>query len=170
MPFRDSINQIRQITEACNLNILVWGPGEGAFEHSEKRKKVEQELRNCFRNADVCFSENLNLSDILTGADQLSIAAQELWHLAGCDVCIVLDTSKGAGEEIAHFVASDFAHRLLILTHEKYQGSTSFPAALREHQNQLFYNDLQYDSCSLVETVLTRVRTVALGKLFGMRA
>lgn len=169
MSFKDGIDHIKQITEACHLNILVWGPGAGAPQHVEKRQKIQRELRICFRNADVRFSEDLKLSDVLGGAEQLNLAAQELWHLAACDVCVVLDTSKGAGEEIAHFVGSYFAHKLLILTHEKYKDSTSFPAALREHQNQLFYSDSQYASCSLVEYILTRVRTVALGKLFGLR-
>ena len=169
MSFKDGVNHIKQITEACHLNILVWGPGAGLPQHFEKRQKIQQELRTCFRNADVRFSEDLNLSDVLSGAEELNLADQELWHLAACDVCIVLDTSKGAGEEIAHFVGSHFAHKLLILTHEKYKASTGFPAALREYQNQLFYSDLQYVSCSLVEYVLTRVRTVALGKLFGRR-
>lgn len=105
----------------------------------------------------------------MAGGEQLTIPEQELWHLAACDVCVVLDTSKGAGEEIAHFVSSLLAHKLLILTHERYRESNSFPAALRENKNQMFYNDNQYESCTLVEYVLTRVRTVAVGKLYGMR-
>jgi hypothetical protein len=169
MSLTDGVEQIKHLTEACNLNILVWGPGAGALEHYEKRQKMQQEICKCFRNADVRFSESINLNEVLPGAEQLSVPQQELWHLAACDVCIVLDTSKGAGEEIAHFVGSYLAHKLLILTHEKYQTLTSFPSALREHQNQLFYTNFQYDSCSLVEYVLTRLRTVALGKLFGMR-
>jgi hypothetical protein len=169
MSFKNNISQIKHLTEACDLSILVWGPGEGAQEHYEKRLKIQQELHRCFQNADILFSEKLNLSESLAGTDQLTIPQQELWHLAACDVCIVLDTSKGAGEEIAHFVGSHLAYKLLILTHEKYQTSTGFPSALRKHQNQMFYTDTQYESCSLVEHVLTRVRTVALGKLFGMK-
>jgi hypothetical protein len=169
MSFKEDIKQLAQLTEACSLNILVWGPSETVPEHGEKRLKLHNEVRKCFRNADVRFSESLNLSDSIAGGDQLTIPEQELWHLAACDVCVVLDTSKGAGEEIAHFVNLQLAHKLLILTHERYKNSTSFPAALRAHQNQMFYTDLEYESCSLIECVLTRVRTVALGKLFGMR-
>ena len=137
-------------------------------EHGEKRLKLQNELRRCFRNADVRFSENINLVESIAGGDQLTIPEQELWHLAACDVCVVLDTSKGAGEEIAHFVDSLLAHKLLILTHVRYKDSTSFPAALRANQNQLLYTDIQYKTCSLIESVLTRGRTIALGKLFGM--
>jgi hypothetical protein len=169
MSFNEEIKKLAQLTEACDLNILVWGPAETQPEHGEKRLKLQNEVRKCFRNADIRFSENLNLADSVAGGDQLTIPEQELWHLAACDVCVVLDTSKGAGEEIAHFVSSQLAHKLLILTHERYRNSTSFPAALRRHENQLFYTDLEYESCSLIESVLTRVRTVALGKLFGMR-
>lgn len=157
------------MTDSYELNVLVWGPGEGSPEHYAKRLKIEHELRNCFRNADVAFSETLNLSEALPGAEHLTIPQQELWHLSVCDICVVLDTSKGAGEEIAHFVGSDLAYKLLILTHERYRGATSFPAALRANENQIFYSDHEYESCSLVERVLTRARTVALGKLFGMR-
>jgi hypothetical protein len=133
MSFEKSIQQIKHITEAWDLSILIWGPGKGVPEHFEKREKIQRELLKCFHNADVRFSENLKLDDALPGAKGLTIPEQELWHLAACDVCIVLDTSKGAGEEIAHFVGSNWAHKLLILTHEKYQGSTGFPSELRKH-------------------------------------
>lgn len=169
MPFKEGFKRIEQLAEGYDLNILVWGPSESVPEHGEKRLKIQDEIRKCFRNAEVLFSENLNLGDSIAGGEQLTIPEQELWHLAACDVCVVLDTSKGAGEEIAHFVSSQLAHKLLILTHERYRKSTSFPAALRENKNQMFYNDDQYESCTLVEYVLTRVRTVAVGRLFGMR-
>lgn len=169
MSFIEAARQIEQLAEAYNLNVLVWGPGEGAAEHFEKREKIRSEIRNYFRNADVAFSEELDLSEAVDGWERLTVPQQELLQLAACDVCVVLDTSKGAGEEIAHFVGSDLAHKLLILTHEKYRTSTSFPAALREHLYQMFYTDLQYNSCSLVKCVLDRLRTVARGKLFRMR-
>jgi hypothetical protein len=168
MAFKEAIKQLAQITEAYSLNILVWGPSEAVPEHGEKRLKLENEIGKCFPNADVRFSENLNLAESLPGAELLTIPQQELWHLEACDVCVVLDTSKGAGEEIAHFVSSRAADKLLILTHERYKDSTSFPATLRETQNQLFYTDAEYSSCSLIEVVLTRARTVALGKLLGV--
>lgn len=169
MSFEEVFKQLEQLTEAYKLNILIWGPAEAVPEHGEKRLKIQSEVRKCFPNADVQFSETLNLAESVPGGDQLTIPQQELWHLAACDVCVVLDTSKGAGEEIAHFVDSMLAYKLLILTHERYQGSTSFPAALRAHQNQLFYSDMEYVSCSLVESVLARLRTVALGKIFTRR-
>lgn len=169
MGFDEAINRLKRQTESCELNILVWGPGQAAAEHFEKRQKIEQEINKCFHNADVRFSESLDLTSILPGIDQVDFPAQELWHLAACDVCVVLDTSKGAGEEIAYYVGSQHAHKLLILSHEKHKSSTGFPAALRKHQNQVFYNDQQYDSCNLVEHVLTRIKLVALGKLSGIR-
>ena len=169
MSFDEAIKRLKRQTEAYELNILVWGPGKGSGEHFEKRQKIRREVNECFYNADVRFSEDLDLTGTLPGIDQLDFAAQELWHLAACDVCIVLDTSIGTGEEIAYYVKSQHAHKLLILTHEKYQASTSFPAALRKHQNQLFYSDQQYDSCSLVEQVLTRIQVVALSKFTGIR-
>ena len=169
MGFNEAINRLKRQTEACELNILVWGPGRNAGEHFEKRKKIKGEVCRCFPNADVRFSEDLDLAETLPGIDERDLAAQELWHLAACDVCIVLDTSKGAGEEIAFYSRSPDAHKLLILTHERYESVTSFPASLRKNQNQLFYNDEQYDTCNLVEHILSRIRTVALGKLGGFR-
>ena len=56
MPFRDSVSKIKHITEACDLNILVWGPGKGSTEHFQKRQKIQREISTCFRNADVRFS------------------------------------------------------------------------------------------------------------------
>jgi hypothetical protein len=169
MGFEEAIKRLKRQTEACDLNILVWGPGKSASEHFEKRKKIREEVCKCFPNADVRFSEDLHLDETLPGLDEKDFAAQEIWHLAACDVCVVLDTSRGAGEEIAFYSRSPDAHKLLILTHEKYEFVTSFPAALRKNQNQLFYDDQQYDTCNLVEHVLSRIRTVALGKLGGFR-
>jgi hypothetical protein len=169
MGFKEAISRIKKQTSVCELNILVWGPGTGAVEHFEKRQKIKQEISRSFPNADVRFSEDLDLTEALPGIEQANLAEQELWHLAACDLCVVLDTSKGAGEEIAYFVRSQLAYKLLILTHEQHAASTTFPSALRKYQNQLTYNDHQYDSCTLVDHVITRVNGVALGKLFGWR-
>jgi hypothetical protein len=169
MGFEDAINRLKKQTEACDLNILVWGPGRDAGEHFEKRLKMKQEISKSFRNADIRFSEDLEMDAVLPGIGRLGFPDQELWHLSACDMCIVLDTSVGAGEEIAHYVGTNHAYKLLILTHEKYENSTSFPRSLRKHQNQLFYNDQEYLTCRLVEQVLTRINTVALGKLSGIK-
>jgi hypothetical protein len=169
MGFLDAINQLKKQTEVCDLNILVWGPGKNNGEHHEKRLKLKQEIFKCFRNAEVLFSEDLNLADALPGSESWTFQAQQLWHLAACDVCVILDTSSGAGEEVAHFVGSPYAYKLLILTHESLQHSGGFPASLRRCQNQIFYNDEQYVTCNLVEHVIARIKTVALGRLLGMR-
>lgn len=142
------------------LAILIWGPGEGN-EHHAKRQKLRETLNSEFKRAEVRFSEDEELSVIPPTTD-LPLPRQELWHLHACHVCVVLDTSKGAGEEIAHFVGSQSAHKLLILTHEKYRDATSFPASLRENQNQLFYTEEEYSSCSLSERVTKHVMDVAL--------
>jgi hypothetical protein len=170
MSFEEAITRLKRRTEGCELNILVWGPGpSGGNEHFAKRQKIKQEIIQCFRHADVRFSEELDLSKTLPGIDQRDLGLTELLHLAACDVCVVLDASKGAGEEIAHFVRSPDAYKLLILTHERYASGTSFPAALRQHQNQLFYDDHQYATCTLVEHVLTRITIVAFAKVNGYR-
>lgn len=169
MGFDEAIVRLKRQSDACDLVVLVWGPGKDSGEHYEKRRKIRDEIRQRFYNADVRFSEEIDLADALPGIDEHDYRTQELWHLAACDVCVVLDTSSGAGEEIAHHVGSREAYKLLILTHERYQHSTNFPSAIRRHQNQLFYNDQQYASCNLVEYVLTRLRTVALGKLCGIK-
>jgi hypothetical protein len=164
MSFDEAVKKLELMMAAAQLNVLVWGAGAG--EHHEKRKKVRNEIQAAFRNADVSFSEDMDLSKLLPGISDLSLQNQELWHLAACDACIVLDTSKGSGEEIAHFVRSTFAAKLLILTSEKYKGATSFPAALRASENQMFYTDEEYESCNLVAKVLTHLKTLALSK-FG---
>lgn len=168
MPFEDRFKQILQLAEAINLNVLIWGPGPQAGEHSQKREKIRQEIKGCFRNADVQFSEDLVKT--VPGYEFLSLPEQELWHLVGCDVCVVLDNSKGPGEEIAHFAGTVHAYKLIILTHEKYKDISSFPASIREYCNQFFYNDEQYDTCTLVERVITRLRQVALAKMSGLYA
>lgn len=168
MGFDDAVKNLMLQAEACPLVILVWGPGRESVEHFEKRQKIKREVGDRFRNAHVLFSEDVDLERLLRGYRKMSYPDQESWHLAACDVCVVLDTSRGAGEEIAHFVRSAHASKLLILTHERHQHSTGFPAAIRRYENQLFYNDQEYESCNLVEQVLTRIYTTALQKLFRM--
>jgi hypothetical protein len=163
MSFDERIREIISLSEGMRLNVLIWGPGEAAAEHYAKREKMRQQIKRTFINSDVCFSEDLE--NKIPGSKDLTLPEQELLHLAACDICLVLDVSKGAGEEIAHFTASVFAHKLVILTHERYKESTSFPAALRKYENQLFYSDEEYSHCHLVERVLSRVRQVAVGKM-----
>jgi hypothetical protein len=160
--FAEGIKQLEAYIRATSINVLVWGAGSG--EHLEKRLKVQEVLRAQFPNSDVRFSEDPELNKFIPGGEELTIPQQELWHLGACDVCVVLDTSIGPGEEIAHFTGSQFASRLLIFTHEKYRGSTSFPGFLRENQNQVFYTQTEYDSCNVVDRIVSRVKIVALGK------
>jgi hypothetical protein len=163
MSFDERIREIISLSEAMRLNVLIWGPGRAAGEHYAKREKVRQQINHAFVNADVRFSEDLE--NDTPGSKDLTLPEQELLHLAACDICLVLDVSKGAGEEIAHFVGSVFAHKLVILTHEKYKDATNFPAALRKYENQLFYSDEEYDRCHLVERILSRIRLLAVGKM-----
>ena len=143
------------------IMVLIWGPGQ-SNEHYGKRQKLREMLKKEFHRSEVRFSEDDELKQSTT--ENLPIQGQELIHLMACDVCVVLDTSKGAGEEIAHFVKSKVAHKLIILTHEKYEESQSFPAALRRHHYQLFYSDEEYESCSFSERVTSHVKNVALDK------
>lgn len=165
MAFKEQIENIKLQVDAQRISVLVWGPGEAAGQGYEKRQKIRARLQDCFHNAEVRFSEEMDLGEELPGIEDLALHEQELWHLAICDVCVVLDTSKGAGEEIAHFSTSTFAHKLRVLTNVKYKDSTSFPSSLRKYLNQVFYTDEEYDSCSLLDRVVTSVRQVALGKI-----
>jgi hypothetical protein len=164
MPFDETIEQIISLSEAIKLNILIWGPGKSSSAQYAKREKMRQQIKDAFINADVRFSEEL-MDMMPVGSEGLSIPEQELLHLAACDVCFVLDVSKGAGEEIAHFINSGFGHKLVILTHEKDKDVSSFPAALRKYGNQLFFNDEEYERCHLVNRVVSCVRIRAVGKL-----
>ncbi len=166
MGLEDAIKKLMLQVEACPLIILIWGPGQGSDKHFEKRQKIKRQVGERFRNAEVIFSEDVDLEKILPGYGQMNYIDQESWHLAACDVCVVLDTARGAGEEIAHFVRSAHAPKLLILTHEKHKGSTGFPADIRRYENQLFYDDQEFESCDLIQRVLTRVYTAAMQKLY----
>jgi len=163
MSFDERIGEIISLSEAMRLNVLIWGPGKSAEEQHAKREKIRQQITHAFINADVRFSEDLE--NKIPGSKDLTLPEQELLHLAACDICLVLDVSKGAGEEIAHFIGSGFGHKLVILTHERYKDATSFPAALRKYENQLFFNDDEYEHCYLVERILYRIRLLAIGKL-----
>jgi hypothetical protein len=174
MGFAEAFDQLRLYVKSTKLNILVWGSGPANIEHFEKRNKIREELTLHFANAAVHFSEDPELFEELkkgaSSAGALTVPEQELWHLGACDVCVALDTSEGVSQEIAHFVNSAWAYRLLILTNDKYRGSTSFPAMLRENRNQIVYDENDYASCNLVRHVVARVEQVALGKVSGLKA
>jgi hypothetical protein len=163
MSFYERLRQLGLLAEAMELNILVWGSGRSLPEHFAKRERLRQAVKSRFPNADVRFSEEL--TDEVPGAANLTFAEQELWHLAACDTCIVLDTSEGPGEEIAHFVTSPFARKLLILTPEENKGASGFPASLREDQNQWFFSDEEFENGALFERVCIRLRQIAIGKM-----
>jgi hypothetical protein len=167
MPFTDRIKQLIEFQiQSQPMLVLVWGPGEGASpEDHAKRRKIRDTIGMTFPNGEVRLSEEL--MSAVPGVRDLTPPEIELYHLAACDLCVVLDNSKGAGEEIAHFGRTNYAPKLLVLTHERYMGASSFPQALRTHLNQLFYSDNEYDSCCLVDRVLTRLRSVALSKISG---
>jgi hypothetical protein len=166
MSFHERLRQLGLLAEAMELNILVWGSGRSLPEHFAQRERLRQAIKTRFPNADVRSSEEL--SEEPSGGDDLSLAERELWHLAACDLCIVLDTSRGPGEEIAHFVGSAFAPKLLILTPEKDRSASSFPASLRENQNQWFFNDEEFENGDLFERVFVRLRQIALGRMEGL--
>lgn len=163
MGFTQAIkNHLTVMVHAVPLNILIWGSGDGDAKYYQKRLKFKREIELRFPNADVRFSEDPELRGAIIGASDLLLHEQELWHLAACHLCVVLDTSKGAGEEIAHFANSWHAHKLLVLTHEMFRNARSFPASIRTNGNQLFYSDDEFERCSLVEKVITRIRQIAL--------
>lgn len=166
MSFHERIRQLGLIVEAMELNVLVWGSGRGLPEHFTRREQLRQAIKSRFPNTDVCFSEELTKE--VPGSANLTFAEQELWHLAASDICIVLDTSEGPGEEIAHFVKSAFAHKLLILTPQENKDASGFPASLRENQNQWFFSYEDFDNGALFERVFVRLRQIALGKMEGL--
>jgi hypothetical protein len=149
------------------MNILIYGPSVEAVGLA-KREAMRKRLSEYFTGADIRLGEDGELTNLPKGGESLRLQERELWHLWACDVCVVLDASKGAGEEIAYFTRTPLAHKLFILTDERYRGATTFPAALRRHQNQEFYTAEEYVSCNLIQRVLVRVKQVALGKLLEL--
>jgi hypothetical protein len=163
--FEERIGALERRASRVELAVLVWGPGEGGGEHYEKRLEVRERLKAHFANADVRFSEELSAGSLPSGAEHLSAPEQELWHLRASDVCVVLDTAKGSGEEIARFSGTKEAYKLLVLTHECYRDAATFPGSIRSGLKQIFYTDEEYTSCSVVGRVVHHVRQVALDKL-----
>lgn len=89
-------------------------PGSGL----DKREQIKQRLKDTFKRSEVKFSEELSADPKFKktplGTKDLLPHKQELWHLALCDVCVVLDTSVGPGEEIAHFVETKYGYKMFI--------------------------------------------------------
>lgn len=158
MSFQKAFEELRDYAKRQPLRILIWGPGLSASD--KKLEKMQDSITKEFEEASVAFSESLPVLDL----QGLSVPEQELWHLAACDLCIVLDTTKGPGEEIAHFVSTKYASKLFILTNEKHKNALSFPAELRKLGYQQFYSDKEYQSCNLINRVISRLTHIGLRK------
>ncbi len=166
MGFDRNIRQVEQRASEASLAILVWGPGRDDAALYVKREKIKDRLATEFPNVEIRFSEDQELDKMIQGSAHLSVPEKEIYHLAACDVCVVLDASKGAGEEIALFSLSRLSEKFFILTHEQYRDVDSFPAQLRKYHNQVFYTDEEFVSCNMVERVVTHVRIEATRRLF----
>lgn len=165
MSFQDKYNNIIRRLHTLELDVLVWGPGITRGKDYEKREKIRNTLQSRFLASEVRFSEDPELKEGIPGVENLTLPQQELWHLAACDVCIVLDNSEGAAAEIAHFIHTIDAYKLLILTHLNKKDLQTFPSQLRNNANQIFYTSEEYDSCNLVEQAYNRIMQVALARI-----
>lgn len=160
--YRRRIQQVRRgLRASSELVIFVWGPGE-ANEGSEKRTQLRDELRNLYEMSGVYFSEDADVVDATPGAEDLSFHERERWHLAAADLCIVLDTSAGPREEIAHFASHPRANRLVIFTPENLKDARGFPANLRERLRQLYFTPQEWKSCNVVARAINIVDNEAL--------
>jgi hypothetical protein len=162
MTFHDRYNELDRLLYNATLNILVWGSAPDSGTHGRKRQDVRAKLTATFPYADVRFSEDLQN---LPGYSGLTQTERELYHLGLSDICIVLDTSAGPGEEIAHYTGSPYAKKLFVLTHERYQGVETFPAAIRKAALQEFYSQTEYDTCNVIARIIDRVKHVAFGRI-----
>ena len=155
----EQISHIKNTTEIC---ILIWGSGINS-EHYEKRLKLKQELKSEFVKAEVFFSEDTDLDkkfDRVNGSyNYMPQHSKQQFQMDACDVCIVLDTSKGPAEEIA-FALSNPKNllKLFILTPERHKGNNSFSSKTREgFPFHSFYTQEEYDKCNLVQRAMAHI-------------
>jgi hypothetical protein len=161
--FDESLSRWRTRVREFSITVLIWGPGRSDPGY-RVRVKIRQILQRTFKKADVRFSEDDRfLQD--NWLSQLPLQDQELWHLAAADVGIVLDTAKGAGEEIAHAARyPQLAQKLFVCTPRKYKGRSSFPSAIRSQLRQVFYDDRDGHK-ALLDQVIAHVAHVAFLKM-----
>jgi hypothetical protein len=164
--FKETKETLERTLKSVSVNILVWGPGVTAGFPFEKREQIRRTIKEELPGADVLFSESPEL-EVLVPAG-LSQVEQELFHLTWSDTCIVLDDSKGAGEEIAVFSRTNQAYKLFILTADKFKGLNTFPAAIRANLNQIFYSEDEYTSCSVTGRAVSHAKAIALNKLVDL--
>src|SRR5262249_15735503 len=162
MSFDDRYKELDRLLLNATLNILVCGSAPDTPTHGRKPQEVKALLMASFTYDDVRLSEDL---ENLPNYSGLSQPERELYHLGLSDICIVLDTSAGPGEEIAHFTNSPHAKKLFVLTHERYQRAQSFPAAIRKATLQEFYSQAEYDTCSVIARIVDRVKHIAFGRV-----
>jgi|ERR1041384_3042394 hypothetical protein len=144
------VGRVLRRLKCRELMILVWGPGKRDPAYT-KRKDIRRELQSQFPNAAVHFSEDERLR-CLTRGKVLRLSQEELLQAMAADLIFVLDSSKGAGEEIARYSAYPFiARKMVVLSHERFRGVPSFATDVRVPLAVEWFSDNDYDSCHLAK-------------------
>lgn len=165
MSFQGKVEAIEEHLRAQRLSILIWGPAP----HDPSyvlRQQIRHRLAAEFYNSDIAFSEELeskNLSQTVLSEHEMA-----LFHVAACDLVIVLAGSLGILGEIDSMLSSPFAHKLLLIRHEQSKDSSPFFDRLRHAGKLLSYSDYDLETCSIVEKIAVRVQEVALDKMIRL--
>lgn len=153
---------LRRIEQTA-LVIFVWGPGKSDSAGYRKRQDIKDALRARFPNSEIYFSEDSEVRDFTQGQFN-TLQDEELAHAWNADIVFALDTAKGVGEEIAQFSSfSGLAEKLVILSHERFRGSQSFAASVRQSLAIEWYSDDDFESCRLAKEIcIKQVSSYAL--------
>lgn len=154
-PYLDRFKQIIRKIRLGDHLILIWGSSPSDKKHYKVRREIRKAIQKEFPHAKVFFSEDRNFHKeviaILPAFHNIGVVHQEIVHLWACDFGIAMDTSAGPAAEIAVMVGSSLGSKLYVLTHKRFKGIKSFPAAVRKHTNQKYYTDKQFKSSKLTK-------------------
>jgi hypothetical protein len=92
---------------------------------------------------------------------------EELFQAIHADLIFALDTGQGVGEEIARYSGyPTIAEKIVVLSHERFRGASSFAAGIRSPLCVEWYSDVDFDSCRLAKHLCTRhIYSLALRRL-----
>ena len=172
--YKKESDEIRKSARNEPINILVWGPGEPGKDSSSeeskayrKRSKIKCYLGKIFEEAEIVFSEDKVLQDLmLIGQSQFQAEALQakISH-----VVLALDLGIGVVAELTHFILTYpwFRDKVYVFLPEQYVSSIGLVAthvfSKLEKNRIIGFSSKEFDECTVAtDKAVQVVDTVAM--------
>lgn len=157
-PFLGRLKQLEEDLDKQEFYVLVWGSGESAKGDFEKRKKIRDDLAQCFGENNVFLSEDERFGPLV---DKHGLAIAEAIQAEAIDAVVVLDTSIGPHSEILKY-GDIIIGKAVVFVEHRYKKSESFANIAFDAVKVEGYTQEEYANCE-------KIRRVARNFISGLR-